>query len=205
MRSSARNTSARTTAALTAGIVLAGGLPLAAAAAAQADDTVQPTVTTTAPEQTTAPTERKLTKKQLRVKKQRAKRQRQRQRANRHRQSLVRVALNKRGKQYVAGAAGPNRFDCSGFTQYVYKKATGKYLPHYSGAQMHKARRVGRKHLKPGDLLFYGPGGSQHVSMYIGKGKMIHATNPRTDVRIDSVNNAYWRGRYAGAGRIIEG
>jgi cell wall-associated NlpC family hydrolase len=53
--------------------------------------------------------------------------------------------------------------------------------------------------------MFYGRGGSQHVSMYIGKGKMIHATNPRTDVRIDSINNGYWRGRFAGAGRIIEG
>ena len=61
------------------------------------------------------------------------------------------------------------------------------------------------KWLKPGDLLFYGRGGSQHVSMYIGKGQMIHATNPRTDVRIDRVNNGYWRGRFAGAGRIIEG
>ena len=70
---------------------------------------------------------------------------------------------------------------------------------------MNKARRVGKKHMKPGDLLFFGPGGSQHVAMYIGKGKMVHATNPRTDVRIDSVNNGYWRGRFAGAGRIIEG
>lgn len=128
-----------------------------------------------------------------------------RERANRARASLVRVALNQKGERYVSGASGPNRFDCSGFTMYVYKKATGKYLPHFSGAQMRKAKRVGRKHLKPGDLMFFGPGGSQHVSMYIGKGKMIHATNPRTDVRIDRVNNGYWRGRFAGAGRIIEG
>jgi cell wall-associated NlpC family hydrolase len=40
--------------------------------------------------------------------------------------------------------------------------------------------------------------------MYIGKGKMVHATNPRTDVRIDSIHNSYWRGRFAGAGRIIK-
>jgi len=194
MRSSAQNR-ARAGAALTAGVVLAAGLPFVASTTAQA---VDGPVTTTA----ATPT---LTKQQIRAKKQREKRQRQKQRANRARSSLVRVALNQLGEQYVAGASGPNRFDCSGFTQYVYRKATGKYLPHYSGAQMHKARRVGRKHLKPGDLLFYGPGGSQHVSMYIGKGRMVHATNPRTDVRIDSVNNAYWRGRFAGAGRIIEG
>jgi cell wall-associated NlpC family hydrolase len=70
---------------------------------------------------------------------------------------------------------------------------------------MHRGKRVSKNNLKPGDLLFYGPGGSQHVSMYIGKGKMIHATNPRTDVRIDSVNNGYWRARYAGAARLIQG
>lgn len=197
MRTLARNS--RTGAALTAGVVLAAGLPFMAATSAQAVD--EP-VTTATPQVAAKPT---MTKKQIRAKKQREKRQRQKQRANRARSSLVRVALNQLGEQYVAGASGPNRFDCSGFTQYVYRKATGKYLQHYSGAQMNQARRVGRKHLKPGDLLFYGPGGSQHVAMYIGKGRMVHATNPRTDVRIDSVNNGYWRGRFAGAGRIIEG
>ncbi len=203
MRTTARKSHARTTAALTAGVILAGGMPLLTATAAQAVD--EPVAATAVPQNTPAPTKPKLTKKQIKAKKQREKRKRQKQRANRARSSLVRVGLNQLGESYVAGAAGPNRFDCSGFTQFVYKKATGKYLPHYSGAQMNKARRVGKKHMKPGDLLFFGPGGSQHVAMYIGKGKMVHATNPRTDVRIDSVNNAYWRGRFAGAGRIIEG
>ena len=156
---------------------------------------------------TPAPTASKVsaTAAQDRAKHKRAKRVAQRERANRARASLVRVALNQKGERYVAGAAGPNRFDCSGFTMYVYKKATGKYLPHFSGAQMRKAKRVRRKHLKPGDLLFFGPGGSQHVSMYIGKGKMIHATNPRSGVRIDSINMGYYKARYAGAGRIIQG
>lgn len=126
-----------------------------------------------------------------------------RERADRARASLVRVALSKRNGRYVAGATGPWAFDCSGFTLWVYKQATGKSLPHYSGAQMNRAKRVSRKHLRPGDLLFYGPGGSQHVSMYIGKGKMIHATNPRSGVRVDSINMGYYRARFAGAGRII--
>jgi cell wall-associated NlpC family hydrolase len=186
---------------MTAGAVLLGGLPLLTATSAQAAPA--PVTTTTAPAPVADTAVKTKTKKKTKAQKKREKRIRAKKRANRQRSSLVRVALNKRGKQYVAGAAGPNSFDCSGFTQYVYKKATGKYLPHYSGAQMNKARRVSKNNLKPGDLLFYGSNGSQHVSMYIGKGKMIHATNPRTDVRIDSVNNAYWRGRFAGAGRII--
>jgi cell wall-associated NlpC family hydrolase len=196
MRTAARSNRIRTASGLTAVAVLAGGFPLLTATTAHADEVPAVPVTQTAP----APAKPKLTKAQ----KKKLKAKRAKQRADRKRSSLVRVALNQKGDQYVAGAAGPNVFDCSGFTQYVYKQATGKYLPHYSGAQMHRGKRVSQKNLKPGDLMFYGPGGSQHVSMYIGKGKMIHATNPRTDVRIDSIHNGYWRGRYAGATRIIQ-
>ena len=116
------------------------------------------------------------------------------------------MSLNQLGKQYVAGAAGPNRFDCSGFTlAHVYKRRPAKYLPHYSGAQMNRTRRVGVKWLKPGDLLFYGRGGSQHVSMYIGKGKMIHATNRAPTCVLTGSTTATGADVFAGAGRIIEG
>lgn len=125
------------------------------------------------------------------------------ERASRARASLVRVALAQRGDSYVAGASGPNAFDCSGFTMWVYKTALGKSLPHYSGAQMGATRRVSVGELKPGDLLFYGPGGSQHVSMYIGKGKMIHATNPREGVVVQSIRVPWFWNIMAGAGRVI--
>jgi cell wall-associated NlpC family hydrolase len=192
MRLAARSNHVRTAAVLSAGAVMIGGLPLASATSAHG-----------APDAVSA--DAKASTKQTGAQKKRAQRQRQRERADRARSSLVRVGLNQRGKQYVYGANGPRVFDCSGFTQYVYRQATGRYLPHHSSAQMHRARRVGLGSLKPGDLMFYGPGGSQHVAMYIGKGKMIHATNPRSDVRIDSIHNGYWRGRFAGAGRIVEG
>ncbi|MCU0279987.1 MAG: C40 family peptidase [Candidatus Nanopelagicales bacterium] len=156
-------------------------------------------------EDTPVTTEAAPTMAQKRAQAQRQKRAAARQRANRARSSLVRVALNQKGERYVAGASGPNAFDCSGFTMWVYKTALGRYLPHYSGAQMDKARRVSPRNLKPGDLLFYGAGGSQHVSMYIGKGKMIHATNPSSGVRVDSIRMGYYRARFAGAGRIVEG
>jgi cell wall-associated NlpC family hydrolase len=136
---------------------------------------------------------------------QKAKRQAAKKRADRKRASLVRIALNQKGDRYISGATGPHAFDCSGFTKYVYKQATGKTLPHYSGSQLRTAKRVSLKHLKPGDLMFYGPGGSQHVSMYIGKGKMIHATNPRSGVKVDSIHMGYYKARFAGAGRIVQG
>ncbi len=198
MRNDARPNHVRTAAGVATAAVLLGGLPLLTATPAAAVETPAPAPVTQTAEQPAKPKLTKAQKKKIKAK-------RKKQRADRKRASLVRVALNQRGKQYVAGGSGPRVFDCSGFTQYVYKTATGKYLPHYSGSQMHRGKRVSKSNLKPGDLLFYGPGGSQHVSMYIGKGKMIHATNPRTDVRIDSVNNGYWRARYAGAARIVQG
>lgn len=123
------------------------------------------------------------------------------------RNRLVKVAKAKKrsGAQYVAGASSATRFDCSGFTKYLYKSVANKYLPHYSGAQMRKGQRVSRNNLKKGDLLFWGPGGSQHVSMYIGKGKMIGANNPRSDIQVESINAPWWRNKYAGATRIIKG
>ncbi len=118
---------------------------------------------------------------------------------------IVALAKSKlRTGQYVAGAASENRFDCSGLTLVLYKKL-GINLPHYSGAQMRVAKRVSKKNLLPGDLLFYGPSGSQHVSIYIGRGKMIGASNPRDDVKRDSIRAPYWRNIYAGAGRVIQG
>ncbi|MFZ1362451.1 MAG: C40 family peptidase [Candidatus Nanopelagicales bacterium] len=118
------------------------------------------------------------------------------------RKALVRQAKKRlRGRgQYVAGASSAWRFDCSGFTKYLYKKVLRKNIPHYSGAQMRKLKRVSKRNLKPGDLLFWGRGGSQHVSMYIGRGKMIGANNPNRDVVIESINAPWWRNKYAGAG-----
>jgi len=123
------------------------------------------------------------------------------------RNRLVKVAKAKKrsGAQYVAGASSSRRFDCSGFTKMLYKKVAGKNLPHYSGAQMRKGQRVSKKNLRKGDLLFWGPGGSQHVSMYVGKGKMIGANNPRSDIQVESINAPWWRNKYAGATRLIKG
>lgn len=148
-----------------------------------------------------APDETQATPDQIRA----ARRAAARARADRARTSLVRLALSKRGSRYVSGAAGPNVFDCSGFVMWVYKHAIGKSLPHYSGSQMAMAQRVSLSNLKPGDLLFFGPGGSQHVSMYIGKGRMIHATNPSSGVHTDSIHMGYYTARFAGAGRIVKG
>jgi cell wall-associated NlpC family hydrolase len=132
------------------------------------------------------------------------KKQKAKMRAKRN--AMVRLALSRAGKsRYVTGAEGPYAFDCSGLTLWAYRKITGKTLPHNSAAQMRSPRvhRVARHNLRPGDLMFFGPGGSQHVSLYIGKNKMVGANNPRVGVVVESINSSYWRARYAGAGRLF--
>lgn len=121
---------------------------------------------------------------------------------------IVKFAKSRQGRgQYVAGAESSWAFDCSGFTKVVYKKVAKINIPHYSGAQlnMRRGQRVSKKNLLPGDILAWGSNGSQHVSIYIGKGKMIGANNPRRDVVIEPINSSYWAPRYAGARRLIVG
>jgi len=91
---------------------------------------------------------------------------------------VVAIAKKKVGSRYVSGATGPNAFDCSGFTSYVYKKAIGKKLPRSSSAQKNVGKRVSRANAKPGDLI-WSPG---HVAVYVGNGKQIDAGNPRVGV-----------------------
>jgi peptidoglycan DL-endopeptidase CwlO len=92
----------------------------------------------------------------------------------------VKAALSKIGAQYVYGTAGPNTFDCSGFTSWAWAQA-GVSLSRSSRAQAAQGTRVSVSQLQPGDILFYDSPVS-HVAMYIGDGMVVHASNPRTDV-----------------------
>ncbi|MGZ8724483.1 MAG: NlpC/P60 family protein [Aeromicrobium sp.] len=78
------------------------------------------------------------------------------------------------GKPYVYAAAGPDSYDCSGLTMRAWQ-AGGVSMPHYSGAQMGMFPSVPLDALQPGDLLFWGPGGSDHVAMYTGGGRVVYA------------------------------
>jgi len=124
------------------------------------------------------------------------------------RKRIVKFAKSRQGRgQYVAGAESSWAFDCSGFTKVVYQRVAKINIPHYSGAQlnMRRGQRVSKKNLLPGDILAWGSNGSQHVSIYIGKGKMIGANNPSRDVVVEPINSSYWAPRYAGARRLIVG
>ena len=111
------------------------------------------------------------------------------------------------GKAYRYGSAGPNAFDCSGLTLYVYNKF-GVKLPHKASMQF--SSRYGTvirsmSDLRAGDLVFFqntaGPGIS-HTAIYVGGGKMVGASSPRTGVQLNSIGESYWRKHWAGGLRL---
>ena len=113
------------------------------------------------------------------------------------------------GKPYVWGAQGPNGFDCSGFTYYVYKNAAGITLPRTSSQQSRYGTAVSKSNLKPGDLVFFdtsGPnnGGVTHVGMYIGNGQFIHAASGQGRVVINDLNSSYYVKAYVNARRVLK-
>jgi cell wall-associated NlpC family hydrolase len=113
--------------------------------------------------------------------------------------SAVQTALAQLGDAYVAGASGPDAFDCSGLTMYAYA-AAGVTLPHSSRAQAGLGVPVARADLQPGDLVFfYTP--ISHVGMYIGNGQMVHASVPGKPVAVTSVD----KGGYVSARRVTGG
>ncbi|WP_297850720.1 C40 family peptidase [uncultured Corynebacterium sp.] len=99
---------------------------------------------------------------------------------------IVSIAKSKIGSPYVYGAAGPNAFDCSGFTSWVYAQA-GKQIPRTSGAQASAGRNVAISDLQPGDIVVY-YGGASHVGIYAGNGQIIDALNSGTPVGYRPLN-----------------
>ena len=111
--------------------------------------------------------------------------------------SDIRVSLCEFAKQYVGnpyvygGSSLTKGTDCSGFTMRVYQNF-GISLPHSSAAQANMGTRINASEAKPGDLFFYGSssGRINHVALYIGGGQVVHASSPKTGIKI---NSAYYR------------
>jgi cell wall-associated NlpC family hydrolase len=102
------------------------------------------------------------------------------------RASLVQYALQFVGNPYVWGGTSlTNGVDCSGFTMQVYAHY-GISLPHHAASQPAYGRRISASQAQPGDLFFYGSGGIGHVGIYIGNGQIVHASNPRSGIKISS-------------------
>ena len=99
---------------------------------------------------------------------------------------VVSIAMRYLGYPYSWGAAGPNSFDCSGFTMYVYAQV-GISLPHSSRDQFNSGQHVSRSDLQPGDLVFFGSP-IHHVGIYVGGGSFIHAPHTGDHVKISPLD-----------------
>ena len=120
----------------------------------------------------------------------------------------IAAALTKEDASYRAGGKGPNAFDCSGLVLWSYAQA-GVSLPHGSNNQIKVVKPITREELLPGDLVFSGRAGRgiQHVALYIGEGKVIHATYPTASranqVRVDDLDSS-WMMVHMAYGRVVQ-
>lgn len=93
------------------------------------------------------------------------------------------------GHRYVWGAGGPTTFDCSGLVMYALKHAYGIDYPHFSGAQYALTQHISKSQAKPGDLVFWGHGGSEHVGVYAGGSKYYSAESPSQGIHMNTLSS----------------
>ena len=106
------------------------------------------------------------------------------------REQLVNYALQFVGGRYKFGGSDPHTgVDCSGFTKYVMQHGAGVSLNRSSASQSKQGTAISADQMQPGDLIFYGSGrGINHVAMYIGDGKVVHASTERTGIKTSPWN-----------------
>jgi len=102
-------------------------------------------------------------------------------------QTVIRYALAQVGKQYCWAGNGPYCFDCSGLVKAAFARI-GIWLPHQSGSMLRYGTRISRSQLRPGDIVWPQWG---HVAIYLGNNRIVHASNPRTDVKTSSLYGFY--------------
>lgn len=118
--------------------------------------------------------------------------------ATRH--HVVRIAADQIGTPYRYGGNSRRGFDCSGLVQFAHHQA-GIEIPRTTTAQWTAASTPDRRHLLPGDLLFFGMGEKKdrHVGIYEGRGVFIHAPSSGKQVSRASLDDPYWQHRLIGS------
>ena len=117
---------------------------------------------------------------------------------------IIKTAKARLGTRYVYGANRKNAVDCSSFTQQVFKKHNKK-LPRTSRSQSSVGKRIAKKDLRKGDLVFFSSRNTRHVAhvgIYISKGNFIHASSGAHKVTISNLSNSYYRKHYKNARRV---
>ncbi|MCC0629008.1 SH3 domain-containing protein [Clostridioides sp. ES-S-0108-01] len=122
--------------------------------------------------------------------------------------TVVDFAYTLIGIPYQWGASGPDKFDCSGFTQYVFKNSVGVSIPRVSREQAKSGSAISMGNYAPGDLVYFdtdGDGTTNHVGIYVGNSKFIHCSGTQTNpnkVKVDNLTSSYWSKALLGARRF---
>ena len=121
---------------------------------------------------------------------------------------IIETAKEFLGIKYIWAANGPTAFDCSGYTKYVFRKH-GITIPRYSGNQAKVGIKIHYSELEKGDLVFFDTENHSkskqkvnHVGIYLGNNKFIHASSAKKKVVITSLNKTFYSKRYKGARRV---
>ena len=121
-------------------------------------------------------------------------------------QSLIQHALALLGTPYRWGGTGTDGFDCSGLVGYVFRSALGIELPRVSKDMASSGQLItDRANLSPGDLVFFGTHHGKrvdHVGIYVGDGRFLHAPRTGRDVTVSSLESGYWSDKYMEARRV---
>ena len=124
-----------------------------------------------------------------------------------HVKKVIDSAHSLLGIPYLWGGMSREKgFDCSGMLVYLFKNEANIHLPRTTSAMLNAdLQKVARHQLKPGDAVFFRTQGgtrSNHVGLYIGDNRFIHAPRTGKTIRIDSMDNSYWKKNYTTARRF---
>ena len=127
--------------------------------------------------------------------------------SSKNQSSLLSRAMSLLGTPYRWGGSSPEGgFDCSGLVSYVFRTALGIELPRVSRemASITNGQAIERSALSVGDLVFFGRNGKRidHVGIYVGEGRFLHAPSRGKDVRVDTLSTGYWSGKFLSARRV---
>lgn len=120
--------------------------------------------------------------------------------------SIASYALTLLDMPYVWGGQDlETGFDCSGFVSHVYRQAAGIEVKGTAASMAKASRAISTADIQTGDLLFFNTKNrpASHVGIYVGDSKFVHASNPRTGVRVDRLDNSYYAKHFEGAKTLL--
>ena len=122
-------------------------------------------------------------------------------------EKIIATAKDRVGSRYNAGSAGPDKFDCSGFVYYVFKK-NGINIPRVSRNQAEIGKKLSKEELKKGDIVCFDTakrGHINHTGIYLGDGRFIHSSSGRAySVTVSNLDKGFYKDKFRWGVRVIK-